>query len=96
MTTNNSNVISLLYVTAECVAWSAIDMERKGVKMKKIQSHIRLSVYDCVNIGFSRSMRCKELSTILQPVFCQYARLEHEEANNHSNKRSMGFEQSPG
>jgi len=36
MTTNNSNVISLSYVIAECVAWSAIDMERKGVKMKKI------------------------------------------------------------
>ena len=29
-------------------------------------------------------------------MFCQFARLEHEEANDHSNKRSMGFEQSPG
>ena len=70
MTRNDSNAMSLSHVTAECVAWSAIDMERKGVKMKKIQkSHVRLSVYDCVDVGFSRSMRCKELSTIFSQCF---------------------------
>ena len=37
-------------------------------------------------------MHCKELSII----FSQYARLEPEEANDHLNKRSMGFEQLPG
>ena len=74
MTKWSENAMSLCPLNMWCFKWMrCMECNRHGKKRgerKNIQkSHVRLSVYDSVDVGLSRSMRCKELSTIFSQCF---------------------------